>query len=79
LTSQGFEVVPVASGEQALDILRNEEISLMISDVRIPGISGLQPCAVHERNTPSFPFCSSLPTPISARRSVQCETARSIT
>ena len=42
LTSQGFEVVPVASGEQALEILRNEEISLMISDVRMPGISGLE-------------------------------------
>jgi len=42
LTSQGFEVVPVASGEQALEILRNEEISLMVSDVRMPGISGLE-------------------------------------
>ncbi|MEO8425799.1 MAG: sigma-54 dependent transcriptional regulator [Verrucomicrobiota bacterium] len=42
LTSQGFEVVPVASGEQALEILRNQEFSLMISDVRMPGISGLE-------------------------------------
>src|SRR5678816_797974 len=42
LTSQGFEVVPVASGERAREILRNEEISLMISDVRMPGISGLE-------------------------------------
>jgi len=42
LTSQGFEVVPVASGEEALEVLRHEEISLMISDVRMPGISGLE-------------------------------------
>src|SRR5438132_11058979 len=42
LTTQGFEVVPVASGEQALEVLRREEISLMISDVRMPGISGLE-------------------------------------
>ena len=42
LKSQGFETVPVASGEQALEILRTEEISMMISDVRMPGISGLE-------------------------------------
>ncbi len=42
LRSQGFETVPVASGEQALETLRSAEISMMISDVRMPGISGLE-------------------------------------
>ena len=42
LTSQGFETLPVASGEHALEILRGEPISMMISDVRMPGISGLE-------------------------------------
>jgi len=42
LKSQGFETLPVASGEQALDALRAGEISMMISDVRMPGISGLE-------------------------------------
>ncbi|MBI3849743.1 MAG: sigma-54-dependent Fis family transcriptional regulator [Verrucomicrobia bacterium] len=42
LRGQGFETVPVASGEQALEILRTEEISMMISDVRMSGISGLE-------------------------------------
>ena len=42
LTSQGFETVPVASGEHALEILRSETIQMMISDVRMPGISGLE-------------------------------------
>src|SRR5437773_777851 len=42
LKGQGFETVPVASGERALEMLRREEISLMISDVRMPGISGLE-------------------------------------
>jgi len=42
LKSQSFETVPVASGEQALEILRTEEFSMMISDVRMPGISGLE-------------------------------------
>src|SRR5437667_1847511 len=42
LKSQGFDTVPVASGECALEVLRNGEISMMISDVRMPGISGLE-------------------------------------
>jgi DNA-binding NtrC family response regulator len=42
LKSQGFETVPVSSGEQALEVLRTQEISMMISDVRMPGLSGLE-------------------------------------
>ena len=42
LTSQGFETTPVSSGEQALAVLDTSEVSMMISDVRMPGISGLE-------------------------------------
>jgi DNA-binding NtrC family response regulator len=42
LRSQGFETVPVASGEEALESLRREPVSMMITDVRMPGISGLE-------------------------------------
>ena len=42
LKSQGFDTVTVASGEQALEALRAQEFSMMISDVRMPGISGLE-------------------------------------
>ncbi len=42
LRSQGFETVPVSSGEQALEVLRSQPISMMISDVRMPGLSGLE-------------------------------------
>src|SRR5438445_3068558 len=42
LKSQGFNTVPVASGEQALGVLRGGEFNMMISDVRMPGISGLE-------------------------------------
>ena len=42
LRSQGFETVAVASGERALEILKTENISMMISDVRMPGLSGLE-------------------------------------
>src|SRR5437868_1095161 len=42
LRSQGFNTLPVESGERALEVLRDEEISMMISDVRMPGITGLE-------------------------------------
>jgi DNA-binding NtrC family response regulator len=42
LSSQGFETVPVSSGEQALEVLRAGDISMMISDVRMPGLTGLE-------------------------------------
>lgn len=42
LTSQGFEIVTADSGESALDALRRDGFNMMISDVRMPGISGLE-------------------------------------
>src|SRR5882672_6821610 len=42
LRTQGFDTLPVASGERALEILRTEPVSMMISDVRMPGMSGLE-------------------------------------
>src|SRR5947199_4211261 len=42
LSGQGFETMLASSGEQALELLRSEDISMMISDVRMPGISGLE-------------------------------------
>ena len=42
LKSQGFDTVPVASGERALEALRAGDFTMMISDVRMPGISGLE-------------------------------------
>src|ERR1051325_10384529 len=42
LTGQGFETTTVSSGEQALQVLRDQDVGMMISDVRMPGISGLE-------------------------------------
>jgi DNA-binding NtrC family response regulator len=42
LRSQGFNTLPVSSGEQALEVLRSEDIAMMISDVRMPGLTGLE-------------------------------------
>jgi two-component system, NtrC family, response regulator HydG len=42
LHGQGFDTVPVDSGEKAIETLRGGGVSMMISDVRMPGISGLE-------------------------------------
>jgi DNA-binding NtrC family response regulator len=42
LRSQGFDTVVATSGERALEILRTEKFNMMISDVRMPGMSGLE-------------------------------------
>ena len=42
LRGQGFQTVLAESGTQALDRLRSQEIDMMISDVRMPGLTGLE-------------------------------------
>jgi DNA-binding NtrC family response regulator len=42
LKSQGFETAVVDSGERALESLRGGHFSMMISDVRMPGLSGIE-------------------------------------
>jgi two-component system KDP operon response regulator KdpE len=45
LTSHGYSVVEAASGEEALERVRAERPDLIILDVNLPGISGLETCA----------------------------------
>lgn len=42
LKSQNFETITVDSGEKALQVLASKPVDMMISDVRMPGISGLE-------------------------------------
>jgi DNA-binding NtrC family response regulator len=42
LSSQGFQTVVVQSGERALEVLRSQTVDMMVSDVRMPGLSGLE-------------------------------------
>src|SRR5207237_7911183 len=42
LTARGFDSVMAASGEEALQRLRTEYFDVMVCDVRMPGMSGLQ-------------------------------------
>lgn len=42
LRKQGFEVVAAASGEQALQLFRQEPVELILTDQRMPNLSGLE-------------------------------------
>jgi len=42
LRSQGFRTILAENGEQALEKLREQQVEMMISDVRMPGMSGLE-------------------------------------
>jgi len=42
LKGQGYDTVVASSGDRALVALRSEAFNLMISDVRMPGMSGLE-------------------------------------
>src|SRR5208282_5392651 len=56
LSSQGFETVPVSSGQRALEVLRERDIDMMISDVRMPGLSGLETLRLARQDRASFPI-----------------------
>jgi len=44
LVNEGYQVIKAADGRQALDILAQEDIHLMILDIMMPGIDGLEVC-----------------------------------
>jgi len=42
LEDDGYTVTTASSGEEALDILRDNQFSLVMSDIRLPGINGVE-------------------------------------
>jgi two-component system sensor histidine kinase ChiS len=42
LEEEGFTVMTAKNGEEALDLLKDHEFSLMLLDINMPGMTGLQ-------------------------------------
>ena len=42
LFRQGYEVLTAESGDQALDLLRQHDVALLITDQRMPGMTGIE-------------------------------------
>jgi DNA-binding NtrC family response regulator len=55
LKSQGFDIKTVASGEEALSALKETEFGMMISDVRMPGLTGLDTLRIARQTHPTLP------------------------
>src|SRR5262245_24640246 len=44
LTGQGYEAVDARSGEEALEKLRQTRVDLVLLDMNMPGMTGLETC-----------------------------------
>ena len=51
LTATGYEVSDARSGEEAVEKLGDEKFDLILLDVNLPGMSGLEACRVIRRET----------------------------
>ena len=55
LTREGYEVAAVADGEAALDAARSERLDLVLLDVMLPGMSGVEVLRVLRRDGVTTP------------------------
>ena len=53
LTGQGYDVLCAGDAQQALEILKNNSVDLMISDVLMPGMDGYQLATEVEKHYPT--------------------------
>lgn len=54
LKAEGYEVTAVPGGDKAQDVIRNEEFDLMLSDIRMSPVNGMQLLALAHEIRPSM-------------------------
>jgi YesN/AraC family two-component response regulator len=57
MTKRGYRVFLALSGDTALEVLRNEKIDILIADIRMPGMDGME---LIRRATALFPDLQSI-------------------
>ena len=50
--SKGYSVVTAENAEEALDVLKNENIQVMFLDLRLPGMNGIELCRKIRKENP---------------------------
>ena len=55
LRREGFEIIAASTGEEALSVLDTEEVDLVILDVMLPGISGIDTLRAIRISNPTLP------------------------
>ena len=53
--SDKFEVIPVSDGKEAIDMLKEEQISLVVTDIQMPRMNGMMVLAYVHTFLPSVP------------------------
>jgi two-component system response regulator PilR (NtrC family) len=56
LEKEGYRIVTAANGAEAIDIAATDTIDLVVSDIRMPGINGLELLARLKEKTPALPI-----------------------
>ncbi|MDP7303200.1 MAG: response regulator, partial [Pirellulaceae bacterium] len=57
LTEAGYEVTVVSAGHQALELVRNEEFQMVVSDWEMPEMSGVELCReIRQRITSRYVY-----------------------
>jgi DNA-binding response OmpR family regulator len=56
LSKHGLSVIGASSGNQCLDIVKSRPVSLIILDVMMPAMDGLEVCHELKKTTPSIPI-----------------------
>jgi DNA-binding response OmpR family regulator len=55
LSAKGYEIIEAENGEEALKLIRAEEYHLMLLDINMPGINGIEVC-VELRKSSNMPI-----------------------
>ncbi len=55
LKAEGYEVLPTQEGEKAVELIKNDEFDLMISDIRMSPIDGMELLKLAHDNRPTMP------------------------
>ena len=55
LEERGYEVIPVTSGNDALDVMEEEQVDLVFLDENMPGMSGLDALTAIKERHPTLP------------------------
>ncbi len=56
LEKSGFAVVPASSATEALDILKAQAVDLVLTDLLMPGLSGLELARKIKERSPALPI-----------------------
>ncbi len=56
LGPEGYEIVTSTSGRDAIEIVRNSDLDLVISDLKMPGMTGMELLEACKKIEPELPF-----------------------